>query len=118
MKNLLILIVFAAVILHFYPQPKLERWYNNQKQAALTAFSDATDTRARLSPSIIYKDLTPEFKHFSAVELKILKEITASRKLVANFNSDYCRSDKKSPRFHATNQQKICKVISKYQNLL
>jgi hypothetical protein len=118
MKNLLILIVFAAVILHFYPQPKLERWFNNQKQAAITAFSDATDTKARLSPSIIYRDLESEFKHFNSAELKILKEMTSSRKLVAKFNIEYCRSDKRSPRFHASNQQKICDVISKYQNLL
>ncbi len=118
MKNLLILIVFTAVILHFYPQPKLERWFNNQKQAALTTFSEATDTSARLSPNIIYKDLTPEFKHFNANELKLLEEMASSRKLVARFYSDYCRGNKQSPRFHSSNQQKICKVISKYQNLL
>ncbi|NQZ81647.1 MAG: hypothetical protein HRT52_11580 [Colwellia sp.] len=118
MKNLLILIVFAAVFLHFYPQPELERWFNNQKQTAISAFSDATDTRARLSPSIIYRDLTPEFKSFNSEELKMLQEMTSSRKLVANFNTEYCRSDKRSPRFHSSNQQKICKVISKYQNLL
>jgi len=117
MKNLLILIVFAAVFLHFYPQPELERWFNNQKQSAVTAFSDATDTRARLSPTIIYRDLKPEFKSFNSEELKILQEMTSSRKLVENFNSEYCRSNKRSPGFHSSNQEKICKVISKYQNL-
>jgi len=118
MKNLLILIVFAAVFLHFYPQPELERWFNNQKKSAIATFSNATDTRARLSPSIIYKDLTPEFDQFNPEELKILKEITSSRKLVTNFNSEYCHSNKQSPRFHSSNQQKICKVIATYQSLL
>jgi len=118
MKNLLILIVFTAVFLHFYPQPELERWFTNQKETAIAAFSNATDTRARLSPGIIYKDLTPEFKQFNSEELKVLQELTSSRQKVANFNSEYCRSNKQSPRFHISNQQKICKVIAKYQNLL
>jgi hypothetical protein len=45
MKNLLILIVAIALFLHFYPQPEVTKFYNEQKEALLEGFSDFSDTR-------------------------------------------------------------------------
>ena len=47
MKNLLILIVAAALFLHFYPQPELEDWFSEKKVTAIAIFAKATDTQVR-----------------------------------------------------------------------
>ncbi len=117
MKNILILIVFGAVFLHFYPQPKLEHWYLEQKTVVLSSFSEATDTKVRLKADKIYSDLTPEFDHFNENEQAYLKEITTDRNSVKSFFAKYCQENKHNPKFHATNQAKVCSTITKYQSL-
>jgi len=116
MKNLLILIVFAAVFLHFYPQPEVTEWYEEQKKMALTMFSDATDTKVRLKPSKIYDELKPHFKTFRESEVKHLEEITSSRANVKTYFAEFC-SNKRDSKFHVNNQKEVCKVISKYTSL-
>lgn len=117
MKKLLILIVFAAVFLHFYPQPELTEWYEEQKARVLTTFSDATDTRVRLKASKIYEDLEPKLNAFRPSEIERLKEITSSRKNVKAYFGEYC-SNKRDVKFHATNQELICRTIGKYSSML
>ena len=56
-EKYIILIVAAALFLHFYPQPELEAWFEEQKTEVLKVFSDATDTKVRLKSDKIYQDL-------------------------------------------------------------
>ncbi|WP_206483057.1 hypothetical protein [Thalassotalea sp. G2M2-11] len=118
MKNLLILIVAIALFLHFYPQPELTEWYEEQKTWVLSEFSDATDTKVRLNPSKIYRDLESKFAQFNENEQGYIKEITASRANVKEFFQKYC-ADKQvsSPVLHQSNQKVVCDAISPYQSL-
>ncbi len=118
MKNLLILIVFAAVFLHFYPQPEVTEFYEEQKVNLLAMFSDATDTSVRLRPAKIYEDLEPKFNSFREDEIKHLKAITESRKTVKEFYDTYCQKSVGEPIFHPTNQKLVCSTISKYAGLM
>ncbi len=117
MKNLLVLIVAFAVFLHFYPQPKLENWFNAQKATVLAAFADATDTKVRLNPEKIYNDLQPNWAQFNVNEQKFVKEITASRQSVINFFKKNCQTKRQTPKLHQKNQQRVCQIISQYQSL-
>ena len=118
MKNILILIVAAAVFLHFYPQPEVTKLYTETKASLLHSFAEFSDTNVRLKADKILIDLKPELKSFSAKELDSLKEITSSRSNVNAFFQDYCKHKKRSATFHPTNQSKICKTISKYESML
>ena len=117
MKKLLILIVAAAIFLHFYPQPKLESWFNEQKTMVLAKFSAATDTKVRLKADRIYLDLKPKFSQFNEDEQKYLKELTRSRETVVEFYQTYCKSQQTTPKFHQKNQQLVCKKMDEYQSL-
>ena len=114
MKNILVLIVAAAVFLHFYPQPELETWFEQQKTAVLKIFSDATDTKVRLKADKIYQDLEPKFDQFNSEEEKFLKEITSSRDAVKEFYFTYCDKQQFSPKFHRKNQELVCQKISEF----
>ena len=118
MKKLLILIVAIALFLHFYPQPILQQWFDEGKESVMEDFSQATETKMRLKSSKIFTDLTAELKQFSAAEVSYLKEITQDRAAVSSFYLEYCKGNKHSPKFHYTNQQKICKTIDGYHGLL
>ena len=118
MKNLLILIVAAALFLHFYPQPELEDWFAQQKDSVLEVFSEATDTKVRLKSDKIYSDLKSQFEHFSNEEQKFLKEITIDRKSVKAFFTDFCEGKQQSPNFHRENQEKVCRKIGEFSALL
>lgn len=118
MKKLLILIVFAAVYLHFYPQPELNALYERYKSEFLASVSAATDTKVRLKSDKIFKDLQPEFKQFSESEINRLREITASRESVDAFYEKYCKNDDYDSVFHAINLRKVCKTIDSYKGLL
>ncbi len=118
MKNLLILIVAAAVFLHFYPQPEVTKFYNEQKEALLDGFSEFSDTQVRLKADKVFTDLQPKLASFSAEEVKSLKEITSSRAKVNEFYQSYCKEKTKSIIFHPTNQASVCHTISKYENML
>jgi hypothetical protein len=118
MKNILILIVAAAVYLHFYPQPEVTKFYNETKATLLDGFSEFSDTSVRLKSDKIYTDLKPELNSFSEEEEIALKEIASSRNNVNNFYQSYCKGNKRSNVFHPTNQIKICRTIDKYQSML
>ena len=118
MKNLLILIVAAAVFLHFYPQPEVTKFYNEQKQALLDGFSEFSDTKVRLKADKIFIDLQSELSNFSTEEITSLKEITSSRTNVKEFYQSYCKEKASSITFHPTNQASVCKTISQYENML
>jgi hypothetical protein len=118
MKNILILIVAAAVFLHFYPQPEVTKFYNETKETLLDGFAEFSDTSVRLKADKIFTDLEPQFHSFSSEEVDFLKEITSSRDDVNNFFQEYCKSKKRSAIFHANNQSKVCKTISQYENML
>ena len=118
MKKLLILIVVIALFLHFYPQPKLESWYNEQKNSALETFSDATDTKVRIKIDVIITDLKPHLGSFNSKELNYLNEITKSRHTVKAFYTTTCIEKKRYKKLQVMNKNKICKVISKYASLL
>ena len=118
MKNILILIVAAAVFLHFYPQPEVTKFYNETKENLLDGFSEFSDTSVRLKAEKVFIDLKPELASFSAEEVDSLKEITSSRTNVNSFYQDYCKIKKRSAIFHQANQAKVCKTISKYESML
>ena len=118
MKNLLILIVAAALFLHFYPQPEIEDWFTEQKKVVMETFSEATDTKVRLKADIIYKELENQFDHFTDEEQGFLQEMTIDRKSVKSFYVRYCEGKQSSPNFHRNNQEKVCRKISQYSGLL
>lgn len=115
MKKLLILIVAAAVFLHFYPQPEVEKFYQEQKDAALNAFSEATDTSVRLKVSKVQEDLAKEYSSFRKSEKKRAEQISSTRNNITDYYQTYCvNQPKKDVKFHPDNQKKICQTISKY----
>ncbi|MEI6893586.1 MAG: hypothetical protein V5789_02935 [Colwellia sp.] len=118
MKNLLFLIVAGALYLHFYPNEKVTKFYNDSKQAALASFKEFSDTKVRLKPDKIYQDLEGNLDHFSEEEVKHLKEITASRENVKVFYQTICKTVKRDIVFHITNEKKVCSTINHYTNLL
>ncbi|PCH95749.1 MAG: hypothetical protein COB83_07830 [Gammaproteobacteria bacterium] len=118
MKNILILIVAAAVFLHFYPQPEVTKFYNETKASLLDDFAEFSDTSVRLKSDKIYIDLKPKLASFSADEVAALKELTSSRNNVNSFFQTYCKGKKSSAIFHPSNQSKICATIRQYENML
>lgn len=117
MKNLLILIVAIAIYLHFYPQPELESWFEEQKTMVLSEFSNATDTKVRLNPDKIYNDLQPKFGQFNENEQAFVKEVTSSRESVKEFFNNNCKEKRPTPKLHQKNQQLLCSTINSYQSL-
>jgi len=114
MKKLLILIVAAALFLHFYPQPKLEAWYTEQKAVVIDIFSEAADTKVRLKADKVYSDLESQLNSFSSEERDFVKELTNNRKSIENFFNDYCQGKQPSPFLHPRNQEKVCHTIAQY----
>lgn len=118
MKKLLILIVAAALYLHFYPNEKLNNWALEQKQFVLSHFSDATDTKVRLNPNKIFQDLSRDFAQFNSKEKAYVAEITANRTTLKNFYQQHCLNKKQTPKLHRDNLAKVCHVIGQYSHLL
>ena len=118
MKNLLILIVAAALFLHFYPQPELEEWFVEKKVTALAVFSKATNTQVKLKADKVYKDLESQFNTFSTDEQDYLKKITVDRESINEFFVAFCKSNKQTPLLHNQNQKKVCYTIEQYSSLL
>jgi hypothetical protein len=118
MKNLLILIIAAALFLHFYPQPEVTKFYDEQKNSLLDAFAEFSDTKVRLKADKIFIDLEPKLTQFSPEEVTYLKEITQSRSNVNSFFEEYCKSKKRSVIFRSSNQIEVCKTISQYESML
>ena len=118
MKKLLILIVAAALFLHFYPQPDVEEWFTEQKTKVSDTFSEATDTQVRLKADKIYNDLKDQFANFSNEEQVFLQEITVDRQSVKAFFVEFCEGNEQSPNFHRENQEKVCRKIAQFSALL
>lgn len=118
MKNLLILIVAAALYLHFYPNEKVTQFYSEQKQSLLNGFSEISDTNVRLKSDKIYLDLESELESFSVKEVEHLKEIASSRDNVKAFYYNICKTEQRDVFFHIKNQQKVCATVSRYVSML
>jgi hypothetical protein len=118
MKNILILIVAAAVFLHFYPQPEVTKFYDETKQSMLNGFAEFSDTSVSLKADKIFIDLKPQLNAFSDEEITSLKEMTSSRDNVKDFYHNHCQKKTRSAIFHPANQAKICKTISNYRKFL
>lgn len=115
MKNLLILIVAIAVFLHFYPQPELDKWFEQQKSIVLTKFSEATSTQVQLSPERVAKDIAKHFNTFRESERNHTHSITSSRSSIKQYYKEYCsQSVKRDQKLHQENQKKVCQSINKY----
>ena len=117
MKHLLILIVAAAVYLHFYPNEKVTQFYNTQKQTLLDGFGEFSDTKVRLKSEKIFTDLKPQLASFSDKEIERLKVITSERAVVKEFYYSICKTQKRDIVFHITNEKKVCSAISRYTAL-
>jgi hypothetical protein len=115
MKNLLILIVFAAVYLHFFPEPELDAWIAEKKEAAISGFNNATDTNVKLNPRKIYQDLQAQFENFSDEEIDYIGELTTKSSTVVSYYFENCEPYKQDFKFQSKNQRKVCKTISKYR---
>ncbi|MGB1263576.1 MAG: hypothetical protein ACPG52_11755 [Cognaticolwellia sp.] len=114
MKQLLILIVAAAVYFHFYPNEELNNWLAEQKETALSIFSETTDTSVRLSTNRVYKDIERSFDKFTTREQKYVAEITATRDSVVKFYDKHCTGKKQSPKLHRDNLKTVCQVMGNY----
>ena len=115
MKNILILIVAAAVFLHFYPQPELEDWYEEQKAMVLEVFGEATSTKVRLNKERVYADITKQFSSFRENERERARDITMTRSDIKDYFFEYCPLTKKRDhKFHSDNQRKVCQIMSQY----
>jgi len=118
MKNLLILIVAAALFLHFYPQSEVTKFYNEKKAMLLDGFAEYTDTSVSLKADKIYTDLESKLASFSSEEITQLKDLTSSKDNVKVFYGTYCQNTKRHAIFHPENQKKVCATISHYSNFL
>lgn len=118
MKHLLILIVAAALYLHFYPNEEVTQFYNEQKQALLEGFTEFSDTKVRLKADKIYQDLEGDLGSFSEREVERLKVITSSRVVVKEYYFTICKTEQRDIVFHIKNQEKVCRVINRYANML
>ncbi len=118
MKHLLILIVAAALYLHFYPNDKVTESYNSKIQYLKNFFSEVSNTKIRLKSDKIYSDLESELSSFSVKEIERLKEISSSRENVKDFYFDICKTEKRDITFHISNEKAVCTTISHYSNLL
>lgn len=118
MKKLLVLIVFTAVFLHFYPQEELTLWYEKHKNELLNSVNQSTDTKIRLKAGKIYQDLEPKFNQFKPKELEYLKAITSDRATLLEFNTAFCENNEPNANLHIKNQKLVCAGIRKYQSLL
>lgn len=115
MKNLLILIVAAALFLHFYPQPELEKWYNHHKNSIISSVNNATDTRVRLNIKKVYSDLETLFNRFSPEEVEYVTEIASERDSIISFYLEHCENHKPNFNLQSANQKRVCKVIAQYK---
>lgn len=119
MKNLLILIVAIAVFLHFYPQPEVENFYNEQKESLMTIFSEATETSAGLNLQTVTKDIEAQFPSFRKSERKHALSIPESKKTVKTYYYTHCvDSPKRDKKLHVDNQVKICRVLKRYTRFM
>ena len=116
-KKLLILIVAAAVYLHFYPNQELNEWFSTTKEEAQQTFAEISDTKAKMAPSKLISALQQEFKKFSKKEVAYVKLIAESRDSLKAFHNEYCVKPKDNPRLRREYQSTVCETINRYRIL-
>ncbi|QBY04276.1 hypothetical protein E2K93_07685 [Thalassotalea sp. HSM 43] len=116
-KKILVIIVAAAVYLHFYPNAELTAWYNEQIGSAKQNFSEIADTKARVAPSKILTVLQPEFKKYSKREVAYVESIAASRDDLRLFYDEYCPNLKTNTRLRRAYLQQVCDTVDQYRIL-
>ncbi|MEW6993483.1 hypothetical protein AADZ84_04330 [Colwelliaceae bacterium MEBiC 14330] len=117
MKKLLILIVAAALYLHFYPNEKVTQFYESKVQYLQSFFSDVGNTKLQLKADKIYTDLESELGSFTKKEVERLKVITSHRTVVKEFYNSICLTEQRDIVFHINNEKKVCDTISRYTSL-
>lgn len=119
MKKLLILIVFGAVFLHYFPQPELETWYEDKKSYVLDEVSKATDTQIRLSVKKVMDEIAPKIEHLNEEQQDYIKEVTSDRASVNDFFIENCKEgSKNNEMLTKANVAQVCQVMGKYQSLM
>lgn len=118
MKKLLILIAFFLVYLHFYPNPQITEFYEQQKQQLLSMFNSATDTKIRLRPEKIYEDLTNKLNTFTEEEQSYLQQLTHSRQEIKAFFEKHCEHKEYNDQLHPKHVTLVCEAIRRHQSLL
>ncbi|WNC72478.1 hypothetical protein RGQ13_00455 [Thalassotalea psychrophila] len=116
-KNLIIIIVAAAVYLHFYPNEELNEWYSATIEEAQESFSEIADTKAKVAPSKLISVLHQDFKKFSKGEVAYVKKIAETRDSLKAFHKEYCVEPKDNPRLRRQYQLKVCATIDQYRIL-
>ena len=116
-KKILIIIVAAAVYLHYYPNEELTNWYNSSKEAAQTKFADISDTKAKVAPSKLISVLQQDFKTFSKNEVAYVKSLAESRDSLREFHKTYCGTNKNNNRLSKSHLQLVCSTLEQYRIL-
>ncbi|WP_448250014.1 hypothetical protein [Thalassotalea agariperforans] len=112
MKKILILIVGIALYLHFYPNPEINKWYEEKKAEFLDTMAKSTKVTFKSNLDGVYEELKAEFIGFSPEELQNLKVITSSLESITEFYQQSCTGTKQSKLFHPDNADKVCAKIS------
>lgn len=118
MKKLLILIVSAAIYLHFFPNPELTQFYEDKKSQFLNKMSQSSQVTFKKKMNNIYNEIKADYVGFSATELAKLKDITESVESIEQFNEEYCVKGKKNKNFHPDHIDKICLKTSHFLSTL
>ena len=115
MKNLLILIVAAAVFLHFYPQPELEAWYEEKMTIVMDKFGEFTSTQVQLKPERVYLDIEAKFSTFRKSEQAHVKKITQTSDSIEGYYIRFCKNrSNRDQKLHRNNQEIVCRIIDSY----
>ncbi|MDN3652446.1 hypothetical protein QWY77_06675 [Thalassotalea ponticola] len=116
-KKLLVIIVAAAVYLHFYPNAHLTEWYNQQISKTKETFNSVAQTKAQVAPSKVLQVLQPEFKEYSKREIAYVESITESRDKLGNFYHQYCPNLKTNTQLRREFLKQVCDTVDKYRIL-
>ncbi|WP_394171811.1 hypothetical protein [Thalassotalea litorea] len=115
MKKILILIVAAAVYLHYYPSPQLNAWWEEQKTAIDNKFNDVMDTKARVSPSKLLSVMAGDLRKASKNERAYIEQLTESRDNIRNYYNEYCSTGKHNRRLSKNLQLNLCSNIEQHR---
>ncbi|TRX58010.1 hypothetical protein [Thalassomonas sp. M1454] len=116
-KKILVIIVAAAVYLHFYPNEELTNWFNSSKEEAQTKFADISDTKAKVAPSKLISVLQRDFKNFTKFEVAYVKELAESRENLREFHKTYCETEQGNERLRREHVKKVCSTLEQYRIL-
>ncbi len=111
-KNLLIIVVAAAVYLHFYPNEDVNKWVAEQKENADELFNETFDTKARVSPKKLLSAMQKDMQKFTKAEVAYLETLVESRSDLKEFNKTYCGTTKRNPQMRDIQVDQVCEKIS------